>query len=122
MMDDIVTTDIIHIMNKRFKFFFGTAMIDSTIVSQCTYVVNLSVIQTNLNIHDNPMNAFIAISHASTTMYECKITKKDGGMKENDRIICNYLVLCLSVLRQVEYIDRGANTDKPYSFHQHTAS
>lgn len=43
-------------------------------------------------------------------------------MKENDRIICNYLVLCLSVLRQVEYIDRGANTDKPYSFHQHTAS
>lgn len=22
-------------------------------------------------------------------------------MKENDRIICNYLVLCLSVLRQV---------------------
>ena len=41
------------------------------------------------------MNAFIAISHATTTMYECKITKKDRVMKENDRIICNYLVLCL---------------------------
>ena len=40
MMDYVVTTDIIRIMNKNREVFFRTTMIDGTIVPQCTYIVN----------------------------------------------------------------------------------
>ena len=63
MMDDVVSTNIIRIMHKNREVFFRTTMIDGTIESQCTYIVNSLVAQTNLNIHYNPMNAIIVISH-----------------------------------------------------------
>ncbi len=43
MMDDVVTTYIIRIMHKDREVFFRTTMIDGTIVSQCTYIVNSTV-------------------------------------------------------------------------------
>jgi len=56
-------------------------MINGTIKTQRTYVVNLLVTQTDLNIDDNPMNASTATSHATITVCGCKDTKKGRKRK-----------------------------------------
>ena len=51
MMDDIVTTDIIHIFKNANELYYRCPMIDGIIMPECSYIMYLVVFPSNFNIN-----------------------------------------------------------------------
>ena len=66
MIYNVVTTDVIGIVQKYGQFFLGATVIDSTIITQSSYVVNPMVAHADFNIHNSPVMTIASIFHAKS--------------------------------------------------------